>query len=372
MSHYRIFGRATTTAPLHIAQPGDYKVDINGRSTPGAAFPMTAVQTMRYYLEDGTMITDPVIPANTIRGGLRRKAATILEDALIANGERVDWRLYNAIRVGTPHGQLSTMSPTAKEHEQASGHVYAGLFGGGQAMYRSRLIINTAIPVSAEADAAGLLPPGTWVTEAAGDEGSEKQQYGPRFRDRIFYRRFDDLKSLSDPNLERVLDDWITQIDEYQALTGRQLEDEEGGSKATMRGLNTFTAMEIVRPGVPFGIDLEVAGEDEAGKARVGMALKAIEALANSRMGGWVRNGFGRMAWDLSLATPDGETVKVLSCAQGRHELNTSNELVAEVVEAAEEKLEAVTAAELEKIFLNGKDEKLAAARKRLREAEEA
>lgn len=370
-----IHGTATAVSPLHIAAPGDARADINGHIVFGSrGFPCTRVQHMPVLLSDNgetRMEPLPIIPSNSWRGRLRRDAAAVIQETLVARGERVSLAAYNTLRCGAPHGYPSSPHPTLEDVRAARAHLFFGLFGGAPKLYRSHVITDTSFPLMAHAIDAGVVS-AAYQDRAIGQiPRADGSSFTPRITSAVFFKRTDDSLMFTDPTAEKVIADYAESVEGWRELTGvTETDDTEsvdvdpedeaavaaaaaaaaeklaGPKKPMFRGVRGFVALELVHPGTPFAFRVEAEGSP----AQIGLTLEAVRRLQNRQIGGWVRNGFGRMTFDL-IADIDDETVVPYRQLEGSEvELNRDIEQIATLDEAMHDALDELTVAEIEAI----------------------
>jgi len=356
----RIEGLATCASPLHIAVPGDHRVDQNGKFVANQqATPCTRVQTMPVLsVEDGeTQQTYlPNIPANSVRGRLRRAAANLVQDALVSRGIQMTLQSYNCLRCGAPHGYPAKKPPTLPETVAAHNHLFYGIFGGSPKMYRANVVTDTGFPVTAEAVAAGVVPD-RYADRAVGRiEKKGGGSFTPSLTSVIFSRRNDDALMFNDPNAERVIANYAESVEDWREIASETVGDVadasddqangKGKAKKVFRGPQGFRAMELVHPGTPFFIRIEA----ELDLAQAGLFLQAVVGLQNTPMGGQVRNGFGRLHWDL-VVTLDDVPYRPYQRVSGEPvTLDTSDPAIAALVKACDDALDTLDIGAMEAI----------------------
>lgn len=372
----KINGTLTTASPLMIAEPnaGDVKVNLSGRLVKNG-FPGTKVVHIpipKTATHDGANL--PVISANTLRGGLRRAGASLIEEALIKRGETLTLGAYHALRCGTPYGHPDKASLSLSDIRAAQEVPPLAVFGGGPRMMESALRVDTGFPITNQLIARGLLP------QALEDQALADDQWLTKF---LFLRRADDAATFVDHNLaEHVVTDYAQGIDAWQILVGQagssgqekegkdapKKDSNKGEDESVMRALATITGVQCVIPGTPFSFAMEITTEHPAS---VGFALLSLARFANKQtLGGYKRIGFGRFALDVA-ASKGGNDIPVLKRSGDTYEVDDSHPEVAAAVKAAHKWLDAISAAELDQLLLPSETSR-AAVKKKLKGNKEA
>lgn len=341
----KIQGTLRTTTPLTVAQPGDLKITLTGRRSP-AGFPCTEVARMPLPgNEELAPASVPVIPANTLRGGLRRAGAALIERALIARGEKLELAALHSLRSGTPYGHPDKAAPNLIEIATAQATPPLGVFGGGPRMIGGALRVDAGMPIIPETLDRALVPLNL----------SGKKVEG-RLSTFFWLRRADDVVTFVDhTNAQHVVKDYSESLDAWQVLVGgaqnEDQVDEEPADDSTFRKIAGFNAFEAVLPGVPFAVRYDL---DTDHTANAGFLLLALQEFARTqRVGGMGRLGHGRFTLDLHVQLDeDPNTVALFVRAQDSYELNLDDPRIDTMVKAALEWLDQVTAAQLHALLL--------------------
>jgi len=287
----------------------------------------------------------PVIHATTLRGALRRAAADVVKDALIARDETLSLACYQALQSGAPNatGNSREGIDIAMTHEAAA-HPFVGLFGGGTHLFRSHLVCLTAIPPFDHPVIQAMLPPGAGLTPLR-TRTADGREYAINPRDvvkRQWFVRRDDALALDDPRATTIVADFDGDVEKYAAAVA-------AGEK---RDLRLIAAVEVVVPGTPFGWSLELA---DTTPAQLGLALLALQHFARAqRLGGMTRHGFGRFALALTLTTDAGVQAPVFLDAVGHaqpYELNTQAPMIRDALAAWHAAAGTLEAATLERLL---------------------
>lgn len=316
-----IEGVFTTTSPMHISEPGKYRYDPNsGRFTRGGTaqpgtFPCTATrrQTMRFPFLAGEernpagVISLPVIPAQGMRGRLRRAASREIEDVLrFGRGEDIPFPLYQAMHSGAVSGNPDGDQPKLSVAKSRMENVFVGVFGGGTQMVPGRLRTGGGKLLCEPLIGIGAIPAAfrsDMTLPASGQALRQVFGYEPVIRK-------DDALQFVDPRAKDVIldyDDAMMRAMEDQASRQKQrVEAEESGSDDKRdRGLQSISYVQTVIAGTPFHVRLSIDGNE----AQLGMLLTAFgRVLAEGSVGGKAAVGFGGVSWDMRVSV-DGDPI---------------------------------------------------------------
>lgn len=376
---FHIAGIIQTLSMLNIADPGEARVDMNGRFVskeeggfpcirtrhamlpnnfdPGA--PMEALDDLA--VEGAAATPDagdkpgrarhdlsyaPVIPANALRGMLRRAAAEQIFEALLERKERLTLDAYNVMRCGAATGSPDSAPPALAEVQAAAAHPYFGLFGGGPRLFASKLMVDDGLAV-----APATLP---FLPESAAEFVSTG-----RLTQIFFKRRNDDVAQFANVEMQQaIVADHDAAVNAYQDKAARQRgKDEDAG-----RGVRSFHALEGVRRGVNFAMGFRV----DAGDAHLGLFLVALRAvMAHQRIGGLGQIGFGRFAVLKFVVTDSvtGETGPIFKIVSDSNEIvhydfNDEHPVVARALDAWAAARDMIDAAAIESFSLSNDKQK--------------
>jgi CRISPR type IV-associated protein Csf2 len=294
---------------------------------------------------DRTRVEIPVIHATTLRGALRRAAADVVKDALIARDETLSLSCYHALQSGAPNatGNSGEGVDVALTHEAAA-HPFVGLFGGGARLFRSHLVCTTAVPPFDHPVVQAMLPAGTGLLPLRA-RTADGHEYAVNPRDvvkRQWFIRRDDALALDDPRATTVVADFDGDVEKYAAAVAAN----------ETRDLRLKAAVEVVVPGTPFGWSLELP---DTTPAQLGLVLLALQNFARAqRLGGLNRHGFGRFALQLTLTSDNGKQVPVFLDAVGQaapYALNAQAPVICEALAAWTADAATLDAATLERLL---------------------
>ena len=400
---HAIRGVLRLTSPLHIAAARKESVDPDtDRLLPSGERGIAVVPATKYRLpmflrgsqmatpvgqeetdlERGPAFLDvPVIPANDLRGRLRRLAARTVFDILLAKQEKISLDAYHGMTcgavTGSPGGRL-----TFEEATQAAHHPFLGLFGGGPRLVRSALQVSTGWPILASTIHAGVL------SEDLQSEVPCPIKNEWLLTQRLFFRRIDDAISFTDGYAQTIIRDfgpevtrWIASVSAVKkarenaqskpgkgkarskvppgsATESERTEAESGkdspSSIPSRLQLQGFNAIEFVVPGTRFYLEFLV-DETRTGKAGVGLFLHALrEFIVQQNLGGWTKNGFGRFeVGQITMQQSDSDQVaqNVFAVGLGKAEFDPQSPLVLEALDDWAEASANLSAAEIEKLY---------------------
>ncbi|RME80669.1 MAG: type IV CRISPR-associated protein Csf2, partial [Zetaproteobacteria bacterium] len=276
---YIFEGEIRTISPLHIASgDGNIRYDFaTGRrlygGKGGAGHPLACTQAIEVALpnEEGHTARIPIIHANTLRGRIRRQAASIVADALAEKGEKIEFDTLLRMLSGTSSGRPNKTPIPVDMMQEIIAHPFAGLFGGGERMLPSRLVVHAAIGAFEEAAEIGMIQHAT-------------MQIAPHQAFAVIpIRRIHDL--MHDPvriqnDYERVVREFLDRATEIlQEEAERQRARKNGGESAS-RMIESMNALEFVIPGVRFHWRVETSGDSH----HAGLLLMSLEKLAHAQV----------------------------------------------------------------------------------------
>ncbi len=276
-----------TLSPLLVITPASAsKLSTDKRIVYGDGadgFPLTETCKLAQFI-DGKRIFVPVVPCNTLRGALRRCAARLIEDSLLARGQTLTMAAVQGLEAGAVHGHPDGGDPTISQYQAESSDPYMGLFGGGPRMHSSRFALGDAIALTREMHDLEMLP-------------SARECIDYRF-----IRRSDNALGIG---VEQLLDDVSGAAEAWQTIfkmSASAKSEAKASDEGMLRGLNALTAMEFIIP----GITLAAQGSfpPTATPAQVGLwLLSVMELCRKNQIGAAGRYNFGRFAADITLSS---------------------------------------------------------------------
>ena len=346
-------------SPLHISDvASNYRYfpqhDEIRRAVRGG-FPAVGHRNMTFYLpaarsdrNPSGMLTVPVLPANGLRGRLRRAAAQEIEEILCTKTERLKVATYHGMHCGAVTGNPDSSPIALSKIRVLRDHVFLGLFGGGARMMPGRLQVATGYPVVEGLVDAGFVPD-RWPEEQVPTADAW------RLTQAIPLVRGDDTHT--DPNAPQVIAD-------FDAVSAQQLQDElarraqragedseNRGEDNVQRGLRALSAVQAVTPGTPLYVCFTVQGT----AAQCGLLLYAILRLLQHKpraLGGKTASGYGRFHHELSVKLDDND--REPSPFRGQAEdtlLDPTGSCTADLIQAVEDALSRIEVAELDRLI---------------------
>lgn len=290
----------------------------------------------------------PIIPSNSIRGRLRRKAAMRILDALEATDQRVGLETIHVLTCGAssgrPNGTLSL-----DDRDRQRNNAYFAAFGGGPKMMRSGFQVATGWPVTFETVASSVVPES--MREHAVNAPAWSLTTGLNFR------RVDDVLDMQPTVRPEVIRDYPQATQEWLSLlqknkdelqkaraqkdsgeTNTATQNSEDSGEVKKVGLKDFHMMEVVIPGISFFFDIRfLPGLPDAA---AGLLVRALADVLAEPIGGKSSGGFGRFVPDVTVG---GETM-----LDREGEPNYENSVIVSWLEQYDEWLSNVSAEELE------------------------
>jgi CRISPR type IV-associated protein Csf2 len=275
----------TNITPFHSSAPGGARVTLEGQFVgERQGFPCTRTRFMPVMGgADGegvpTPVYVPLMPANTLRHVLREALlAPIMEH--FRGRYTLSTGSYAAAHAGNASGNPDGVSATYDEIVAVRQHPFLGLFGGGPRMVEGRLRVDAAWPITPV-----TLP-------YLGD--LEEHAVRGHLTSVQFIRRVDPVVDISDEDLP-LIENATTAVTRWHSQFVSGAADED------TRGLRSFSAHEVVIPGVNW---LWRIAAHRPTAAQKGLLLLALSTFNQTQIGGMGRLGYGRMR--LKSLTVDG------------------------------------------------------------------
>lgn len=370
----KIQGILKLTSPLHCATTDTWGIDENGYAVQKKTSKnLIGTMQQKILAGDQNRYTIPYFPANDLRGRLRRKAAAIVLDALMAtHGKQVPVALYAGLTMGS-----ATTSPenelTVEEASRAAGHLYMGVFGGGTRLLKSRFSVQDAVPIIQSTVEIGMVPAGMgdaafsklptdfeWDAEG-GAKTVTPLRDGRKLLDVRHTVRVDDvMRVLRTEEMEKFIEDCASSVTAWQQKNmdnseARKAAKESGdGEDVKKSSLANIVSVQTIIPGTPLYFRLDMA--DSLSQAQIGLLAASLVALLNEQaLGGWVRAGFGKFdAKDFAI-TLGGGSLPLIKGEAGKYELADD---MAPYLDAMREELAQLTVESLLEFFTNRKPTK--------------
>lgn len=307
-----IEAQIVTTDPLHVTAPekdASYNI-ANGRVVYGqrakGLLPLTQTRKMSFAekarVEGRSRLSVPVIPANTLRGGLRREIAQFYFDEALRQGKKLSLDAFHVLTCGAPHGHPDQFTSVA-DIQRYLAHMYFGLLGGGPKLgATSQLKVRTGYPVcpaTADQSVVPLVQPKVLAELQAAETDWLTDIYAIPRKDEACSSSVSVAARKVVANLETAVEALET------ALKGKKKsgEDEDDDSS---RGLNGLNFIEAVVPKTPFLLRFEV---QDAQEYNLGLLLLGLQKLLQKTIGGKASVGMGSIAVTQFAVQIDGEKV---------------------------------------------------------------
>ena len=304
----KIFGSITLLSPLHISDPDRiYRYDPDTgrvRRTQQGGFPCVATRTETFRSALAVTETNPlgnvrlpIIPAQGIKGNLRRIAQKIVEQNFMQRGLKMNAALYQSMRTGAVSGRPDGNLPPLDIAKARRGHFFVGLFGGGTQMVPGWLYANDARVFADCYIESGAIASGI------GETFSATNAY-QLFEGRPTIRK-DDLMQSVDADAPNSLADFdeymLAQIDEItkRRASKKANDNDDSGS----RSLQSISYKETVVGGTEFYFEV---GAKSVNGEQIGMLIESMaQFLAVGQLGGSNKIGYGRFTHNLSVQIDD-------------------------------------------------------------------
>lgn len=297
---------------------------------------------------DGKAVYVPIITANSVRGLLRRSASDVLYEAMQRSGIQISKETYLSICRGAfGRTQIDSSGGTTQQAVQAASHLIAGLFGGGQMMWGSRLCVSDLLPI--------ITPTFHLVRHELQQFAVEMEAY--RLLTTTLMAPRDDFEKI--PELP-VLADLEAAYTDHQVTKAQQRAASKDG--ATKDDLNGFALNEAMIPGVPLRFEMSLKNVTHA---QMGIVLEGLRRWANEEaLGGGRARGFGSFhVTQMKLRVVGGETVDVFTGERPFIEF-ASPEKIGIYLDAMQQELQhAISPEVLALVFPTGAESKAGAAK---------
>jgi CRISPR type IV-associated protein Csf2 len=330
MAKFIIEGVLRTVTPLHISTAGGnarYDMDTGYVVHGDKGFPLTTTAKSKMILSGSVksknaddsetdvsrVVEYPSIPATTIRGMLRRGAASVIEDHFaFEKNEKISYQAYMGMRCGAVSGKPDGTSASVEEILNAKNHVIYGIFGGGPRMLRGNLRAQDALPITLELIEAGLISQRFYDYAVKGLSSRQMYSYNQVVRKDDFIGSAAASSRASE--VVEGFDDLFAQKrkEELQRKADKAKDDKNSDSSEEIkaeRGVQALSFREDVIQGLPFLFRLALDGTE----AQVGLLLNALERSLNNGIGGRDAIGRGQLAGSLKLIDEDGKAFDALS-----------------------------------------------------------
>lgn len=348
MTKILIQGTLKAVAPIHVAHAHvKGEIDDMGRPrrTSGSnqctmtyKVPMPLPAELVGSNGNSRMIADvPTLPGTSLRRKIRNAAAALIKQHFIDKKVTLSARAYRVLQCGAYAGNaIDTTALRPDDIQRANDHLFAGIFGGGPSIFQSKLVTPDCYAHCEETHILGVQPedlPGIRLLQAY------MLTYAHPFI------RKDDFLDLLDPLAPSVIENYAEEFAQWQAavlenksarddVRKRKIEQKQAAAKAREDKaagiaseassapasnptadpkkimLKSQSAVEAVMPGVMFGYSASAYGSD----AQCGLVLRGIAGMFElNEFGGMIRNGYGRVAAQLTLSVNDGPRVPFLT-----------------------------------------------------------
>lgn len=357
-------------APLHITSLEDGRYVASEpkhrqvkRTTEKVGIPVSLTRDLEIVLAEPVSVGEgegaylkttariPVIPANGLGGRLRRTAAELIIDSLVARGQQVSPRAYNTLTAGSPDASLLRAEASMEQVIAGKQHPYFGLFGGSSYALSSDLVIHEGYPLSAMTAHLLSLPAMVNVPEV---RDIDMTQVIPLVKK-------DDVKDVKDParltsavGVDAVSDYIGGVMERREEKNARKKSDEQDQGKKTE--LATIAALQVATPGLSFALRFDAVVRSDA---HLGLLLLALHRFCdpafNGQIGGKGAKGFGRFTvaqarifeFENGVRSQDGINLWASDAAGGY--AFTDHPMLERVLGAGNDFVDSVDAAELEK-----------------------
>lgn len=292
-------------SPLHISAlaearylPGEVGVRRIRITTERIGVPLTLTREAEVVLPHPVMVGEgsasfvkytskvPVIPSNGIKGRLRRCAAELLIESVVARGMTVTPRAYNTLSSGAPDASLDRASSSMDQVLAGRAHPFFGVFGGTSYALEAGLVTHEGYPVC---DSTAHLT----QTPALSDAPVLREMDMTSI---VTIARSDDIKAVRNVDLLSKgvgIEAASAYIESIMAgrteKAAKAAESSEPGKKTELAAI---AALQVANPGLTFALRFDLEARTPA---HLGMLLLALQRLLNiGQIGGKASRGYGR------------------------------------------------------------------------------
>jgi CRISPR type IV-associated protein Csf2 len=283
----------------------------------------------------------PYISANSVRGRIRRQAANRVFQSLANRGLRIDRRHFLSIVRGQ-YGRSSIGGNSSYASQvEATRNVFAGLFGGGTMMIKSKF------------QAGNLIPLISGVTDALVPSGVTTANMLKSVRDartKLLLTARDDLATI--PAFD-ILEGGAQAWEDHQVEAGQERTAVSEDGKSVDLGKNSLRMIVeswAIAPGVPLTFMIRA---DNLTKAQAGLLLHSVnDWCMTNEIGGMASRGYGHFAANLQVnhivdgrEDPKGGSTITSSTGLGKEAW------VTECIDAAKKEIDAIDQKILELVY---------------------
>jgi CRISPR type IV-associated protein Csf2 len=322
------------------------------RRAQQGGFPCVATRTEAF--RSALAVTDnnalgnvrlPIIPAQGIKGVLRRFGQKIVEESFGQRGLKMNAALYQSMRTGAVSGRPDGNLPPLDIAKSRRSHFYVGLFGGGTQIVPGWLYAKDARVLADCYLDIGAIPSGL------GEQFSVINAY-QLFEGRPTIRKDDLMQSADADAVSNVADydDYmLAQIEEIskRRASKKSNEDDDSGS----RSLQSISYKETVVGGTEFYFEV---GAKHVNAAQAGMLIEAMGMfLANGQVGGCASVGYGRFMHNIMVQIDDNTYSGVFG-DEAQPLLSTCPDEIVQLSQAMYEQLEEATPDSISAMMVTG------------------
>ena len=286
------------------------------------------------------------IPANNVIGHLRRKAAEMVLDTILARKEQLDIQTLSCLLCGAFTGNPDSKDVTFAEYREARDHPYLGLFGGGPRMMPRHVRLYSLVPMMKETEYMFSGRKHPFIDEQHIFTGNPRD---------LLYRwisiRNDDLKKLEYPaQAHQTVRDFEEKLLERQ----KKILEAKKETDALRHSTHSFSAYEFVIPGVVFPMVFELDVTDE----QLGLFFLALDAFAaHDHIGASARNGLGAFVLNDVLLCDENKSI-IAKGLFNDSRLNRDNPVIAEYLKKWGMAAASFNAADLDRLLSAPEPEK--------------
>lgn len=307
-----------TISPMHIGSFEPQFKNDEGHNVSG-------VSMEKFIDADSNVVRSvPVVPSNSLGGGLRREMALhIIDNLRERTGRQISLPMYHGLTCGSIGSKPNSGTTPLSRILAARRDPLLGLMGGSPSMFRSGMKISAGLPIIYGLLNGDYFP----VSRSFADEHLQpiavriKDNYSgadtlcdwPDLLEAESRAKCDDPVEGRDPLLHVRVENCAVALSDYvKSVEAAKLANEEA-AKEGKRGEGKIDVRNIINhnhvmAGVPFAFTLSF--EDWISPAQIRFALESITNVLSKPLGGRGARGYGAVRVDMNASQfKDGDDI---------------------------------------------------------------
>lgn len=261
----------------------------------------------------------PYVPANSVRGRIRRAIAGRAKQAMAAQGLRIGKAEYYLLTMGSASRSGSKGDFQVDDYEAVYNDPVLGIFGA-ETNYPSRLITSDIVPITEETTeacaipeifCAAMMPVPAW-----------------RLVDTVTLTAKDDFVDQRDPSAPAIIDGYEeAYIDTVQSYAENRSKRKSGDGDAIKKDMSNIMSFDMIMAGT--NLYCSIIGR-ELTDAQCGLLIRGLsDALVDKGLGGNTRYGYGKVSGMLHVSLDGAERNGVIAIDVAAQEVSLSDDVKA-------------------------------------------